>query len=139
MKSLHIEWQHIEKNGKTCRRCADTGQILTQVIKELTEELKPKGISVNLTETKLSKDEVLESNRLFFNGMALEDVLPEVTVSESPCSSCAALCGCGDLCGKDVNCRTVVSGGTVYEAIPAALIRRAALAAAGLEETTEWK
>lgn len=127
MKSLHIEWQHIEKNGKTCRRCAETGQTLTQVINELTEELKPKGISVSLTETKLSKDEVSQSNRLFFNGMALEDVLPDVTVSESPCSSCADLCGCGDLCGRDVNCRTVVSEGVVYEEIPATLIRKAAL------------
>lgn len=131
MKSLHIEWQHIEKNGKTCRRCAETGTTLTQVIKELTEELKPKGISVHLTETKLSKDEVSESNRLFFNGMALEEVLPDVTVSENPCSSCADVCGCGDLCGKDVNCRTVVSEGVVYEEIPAPLIRRAALQAMG--------
>ena len=139
MTSLHIEWQHIEKDGKTCRRCAETGKTLTQVIKDLTEELKPKGINVSLTESKLSKDEVSQSNRLFFNGMALEEVLQDVTVSENPCSSCADLCGCGDLCGKNVNCRTVVSGGTVHEAIPAELIRRAALTAAGLEETTEWK
>jgi hypothetical protein len=132
MKSLHIEWQHIEKDGKTCNRCAETGTTLTQVIKELTEELKREGISVSLTEIKLSKDEVAESNRLFFNGTALEDVLPGVTVAESPCSSCADLCGCGDLCGKDVNCRTVVSDGTAYEAIPATLIRKAALKAAGL-------
>jgi hypothetical protein len=132
MKSLHVEWQHIEKNGKTCRRCAETGTTLTQVIKELAEELQPKGISVKLTETKLSKDEVSESNRLFFNGMALEDVLPDVAVSKNPCSSCADLCGCGDLCGKDVNCRTIVSDGAIYEAIPAALIRKAALKAAGL-------
>jgi hypothetical protein len=132
MKSLHVEWQHIEKNGKTCRRCAETGATLVEVAKELTEELKPKGISVKLTETKLSKDEVLESNKLFFNGVALEDVLADVTVSESPCLSCGDLCGRGDLCGKDVNCRTIVSEGTAYEAIPAALIRRAALAAAGL-------
>ena len=132
MKSLHIEWQHIEKNGKTCRRCADTGQILTQVIKELAEELKPEGISVSLTETKLSKDEVSESNRLFFNGMAFEDILPDVTVSESSCSSCTDLCGCGDLCGTNVNCRTIVSDGVVYEAIPATLIRKAALIVAGL-------
>ena len=139
MKTLHIEWQHIEKDGKTCRRCAETGTTLVQVVQELTEELKPNGISVNLTETKLSKDEVAQSNRVFFNGRALEEVLPDVTVSENPCASCTELCGCGDLCGTDVSCRTVVSEGTVYEAIPAALIRRAALAAAGLEETTEWK
>ena len=132
MKSLHIEWQHIEKDGKTCRRCAETGTTLVQVVQELTEELKPNGIRVNLTETKLSKDEVAQSNRVFFNGMALEEVLPDVTVSENPCASCTELCGCGDLCGTDVSCRTVVSEGTVYEAIPAALIRKAALAAAGL-------
>lgn len=132
MKSLHIEWQHIEENGKTCRRCAETGTTLTQVVNELTEELKPEGIRVHLAETKLSKDEVAQSNILFFNGMALEDVLPDVTVSENLCSSCTDLCGCGDLCGTDVSCRTIVSEGTVYEAIPAALIRKAALKAAGL-------
>ncbi|HEV8242970.1 MAG TPA: DUF2703 domain-containing protein [Nitrospirales bacterium] len=129
MKSLHIEWQHIEKDGKTCRRCAETGTTLAQVIKELAEELTLKGISVSLTETKLSKEEVSESNRLFFNGTALEDVLPDVSVSENPCSSCADVCGCGDLCGTTVNCRTVVSEGVVYEDIPASLIRRAALQA----------
>jgi hypothetical protein len=129
MKSLHIEWQHIEKNGKTCRRCAETGTTLTQVVKALTEELTPKGIRVSLTETKLSKDEVSESNKLFFNGVALEEVLPDVTVSDNPCSSCADVCGCGDLCGTDVNCRTVVSEGVVYEDIPASLIRRAAIQA----------
>ena len=130
MKSLHIEWQHIEEKGKTCRRCADTGVTLNQVIEELAEELKPMGVSLSLIETKLSKDQTSESNRLFFNGMALENVLPDVTVSENPCSSCSDLCGCGDLCGQDVNCRTIVSGGTVYEAIPADLIRKAAMKAA---------
>lgn len=134
MKSLHIEWQHIEKDGRTCPRCAETGTTLAQVVKDLTEELTPNGISVNLTETKLSKDEISESNRVFFNGMAIEDVLSDVTVSESPCSSCSDLCGCGDLCGSKVNCRAIVSEGKIYEAIPAALIRKAALKAAGYEK-----
>jgi hypothetical protein len=127
MKSLHIEWKHLEVNGRTCRRCAETGQTLTQVIKELTEELLPRGISVTLTETKLPADVVSQSNVLFFNGVALEEVLPDVTVSENSCASCGDLCGCVDLCGKDVKCRTVMSKGMVYEALPAALIREAAL------------
>ena len=54
MKTLRIEWQHIEKDGKTCKRCGDTGQTLVQVMNELTEELKPQGIRVRLQETKLS-------------------------------------------------------------------------------------
>jgi len=91
MKTLRIEWQHIEKDGKTCKRCGDTGQTLVQVMNELTEELKPQGIRVRLQETKLSKDDVSESNRLFFNGTAFEDLLPDVTVSENPCSSCGDL------------------------------------------------
>ena len=132
MKSLQIEWQHIEKNGKTCPRCAETGKTLSHVIKDLAAELAPRGISVNLKEVKLSKDEISESNRLFLNGVALEDVISDVTVSESPCSSCSDLCGCGDLCGTEVNCRAIVSEGKVYEEIPAALIRKAALKAVGL-------
>ena len=130
MKSLHLEWKHLDVNGQTCRRCADTGDAVLQVVADLIEELRPQGIEVALTETKLSKEEVSQSNSLFFNGRSLEEVLPDLTVSDNPCSSCADICGCGDLCGTEVNCRTVVRGGTVYEAIPASLIREAALRAA---------
>ena len=130
MKSLLLEWKHLDVDGQTCRRCADTGKAVLQVVDDLIEELKPQGIKVTLTETKLSKEEVSQSNSLFFNGRSLEEVLPGLTVSDNPCSSCADICGCGDLCGTEVNCRTVARGGTVYEAIPASLIREAALRAA---------
>ncbi|MBI3069037.1 MAG: DUF2703 domain-containing protein [Betaproteobacteria bacterium] len=32
---LTIEWLHVEKEGKTCIRCAETGQTLQQVLTRL--------------------------------------------------------------------------------------------------------
>jgi hypothetical protein len=128
MKPLHIEWQHLDVDGKTCRRCADTGKTLTRVVEELRSDLEPRGIRITVTERKLAKDQIALSNRLFFNGRALENILPDVTVSENSCLSCAEVCGCG----SEVNCLTIIRAGTVYEAIPATLIREAALATIGL-------
>jgi hypothetical protein len=129
MKSLHIEWQHLDVDGKTCNRCADTGKTLNRVVGELRNDLEPRGVRVTVTETKLAKDQIPLSNRLFFNGRALEDILSDVTVSENSCSSCTEVCGCGE----EVKCRTITRGEAVYEAIPATLIREAALATIGLD------
>ena len=32
MKELNIEWRHLDSNGETCDRCANTGKILQKVI-----------------------------------------------------------------------------------------------------------
>lgn len=126
MRQLHIEWKHLEEGGETCLRCSETGKTLSQVIEDLADELEPRGVEVTFTETKLSGREVSQSNTIFFNGVALEDVLSEVRVAESYCPSCCSLMG------KETYCRMIEYEGKIYEAVPEAVIRRAALKVIGL-------
>jgi len=123
MKYLNIEWRHLEEDGKTCLRCAETGKSISKVIDRLAEELKPKGVEVTFTETKLSKDDISQSNLILFNDIPLEDVLSGALASLNCCSSCACLIG------KEAYCRTIEYEGKVYEEIPEDIIRRAALKA----------
>ena len=38
MKELEIEWKHLDVDGKTCDRCAGTGDEIHQFINRLHEE-----------------------------------------------------------------------------------------------------
>jgi hypothetical protein len=127
MKTLHIEWKHLDKDGRTCERCAETGATLRRVIDDLTGELAARDIHVTFTETRLSKREIPQSNSILFNGMLLEDLLPGVHVIDNHCVSCS------DLCSQDTTCRAIRAGETTYEAVPDFMIRQAALLAAGLQ------
>jgi len=40
MKTLTIEWKHLDKEGATCVRCSDTGKTLAEVVKDLSREWK---------------------------------------------------------------------------------------------------
>ncbi|MDG4553503.1 MAG: DUF2703 domain-containing protein [Candidatus Competibacter sp.] len=124
MKTLEIEWRHLEKDGRTCLRCSDTLQSLQQVIARLAVECGPRGVRVEYRETKLLSEQLSQSNLILFNGIPLESVLPGASVAETECPSC------GDLTGQPAFCRTVSVGGHTFEAIPAALVRQAACAVA---------
>ncbi len=124
MTTLEIEWRHLEKDGRTCQRCSDTLQSLQQVVSQLAAECAPRGVTIAYRETRLSREQLPQSNLILFNGVPLESVLPGASASESECSSC------GDLCGQPSLCRTVTVGGQTFEAIPATLIRQAACAVA---------
>ncbi len=124
MKTLEIEWRHLDQDGRTCLRCSDTLQSLQQVVTQLAAECAPRGVTIAYRETKLSLEQLSESNLILFNGVPLESVLPGASASENECESC------GDLCGQPSVCRTVTVGGQTFEAIPAALIRQAACAVA---------
>ena len=126
MKELAIEWRHYEKEGETCDRCAATGTSVKKVIADLTRELSGKGITLSYTETALPEELMAQSNLILFNGVALEDVLSGATIGESACPSCSCLTG------TETRCRSVERDGVIYEEIPAELIRKAALLAAGL-------
>lgn len=126
MKTLAIEWRHVESRGRTCDRCSDTGQAVREVVAELKEELAREGVAVSFTETVLGADRVSESNQIRFNGTPLEDLIPGARAGESPCCSCTALLG------VEASCRTVEVGPRTYDAIPAALIQQAARRAVGL-------
>jgi len=125
MKTLTIEWKHLDKEGATCVRCSDTGKTLAEVVKDLSREWKGSGIRIEFKETLLKAGEIRQSNQILFNGIPLESLVPGASAGESSCASCC------DLTGEDVACRTVEHEGTVYEAIPERLIRTAAGRAAG--------
>ena len=120
MKTLKIEWRHLDKDGRTCLRCSDTLQSLQQVVSQLAIECAPRGVEIVYRETKLPIEQLSQSNLILFNGVPLEAVLPGASASENECRSC------GDLCGAPSFCRTVTVGSHTFEAIPATLIRQAA-------------
>lgn len=120
MKTLEIEWKHLDVEGKTCARCSDTGEVLKTVIVKLARECRPLGWEIKFKETRLGEDRVAESNVILLNGKPIEELLPEARASQSHCESCS------ELTGTPTSCRTVEFGGDTYEGIPASLIRRAA-------------
>lgn len=127
MKTLKIEWRHLDVEGETCNRCYDTGENLTQEIKRLSRALQPQGIEVELFETKLDDTQIPQSNTILFNGVPIEDIL-NIKVSENYCDSCTSLLG------KKTYCRTVMYEGNEYEEIPAKAIRQAAYKVLDLAE-----
>lgn len=128
MKTLEIEWKHLDVSGETCNRCNDTGENLMQEVKRLSRALQYKGIDVKLIETKLDETQTSKSNSIYLNGIAIEEIL-EIEVSENYCDSCS------DLLGAETYCRTVAYDGNEYEDIPAKAIRDAAYKMLGIEGT----
>lgn len=121
MKTLEIEWKHLEKDGNTCIRCSETGETLKEVVSRLTKECKPSGWEIKFKETKLTEKELPESNMILFNGTPIEDILPDASASESSCPSCCEFTG-----KSSTTCRTLEYQGNSYEGIPSSLIRKAA-------------
>jgi len=130
MKTLKIEWKHLDVAGETCNRCYDTGENLNQEVKRLNRVLQPQGIEVEWFETKLDDTQIPQSNTILFNGVPIEDIL-NIEVSENYCDSCT------NLLGTNTYCRTVMFEGNEYEDIPAKAIRQAALKVLGIEEATK--
>ncbi len=130
MKTLKIEWKHLDVEGETCNRCYDTGENLAQEVKRLKRALQPQGIEVELIEIKLDDNQIPQSNTILFNGVPIEDIL-NIEVSENYCDSCT------NLLGTNTYCRTVMFEGNEYEDIPAKAIRQAALKVLGIEEATK--
>lgn len=112
MKTLTIDWKHLDKEGATCVRCTDTGRTLDELAKDLSRAWEASGIRIEFKETCLGAGEIRQSNRILFNGKLLEDIIPGATAGESSCASCCIMIG------KDAVCRTVGHEGTVYESVP---------------------
>ncbi|MDD2574721.1 MAG: DUF2703 domain-containing protein [Bacillota bacterium] len=130
MKTLIIEWKHLDVEGETCDRCYDTGENLVNEVKRLQRALRPRGIEVQLIETKLKDTQLKQSNIILFNEVAIEDIL-DIEVSENYCASCT------DMLGRETYCRTVTFEGSEYEDIPAKAIRKAAYKVLGIEGAKE--
>ena len=127
MTVLRIEWRHLDIQGNTCARCAETGATLRKVIQELISNLAGRGIQVSFVETALPVNEISQSNTVFFNGIPLENIVPGVSVGFNFCQSC-----CG-LAGHTAMCRTIQWNGLTHEGIPINLIRLAALKVLGID------
>ncbi|XCH79162.1 MAG: DUF2703 domain-containing protein [Candidatus Dehalobacter alkaniphilus] len=127
MTTLKIEWKHLDVEGETCDRCYDTGENLANEVKRLKRALQPRGIEVELIETKLDDKQIPQSNIILFNGVPIEEIL-NIEVAENYCDSCT------NLLGTETYCRTVKYEGNEYEDIPAKAIRHAALKVLGIEE-----
>jgi hypothetical protein len=119
-KILKIEWHRLVADGQTCPRCGATGKEVDQASRSLKQSLAPLGINVVLEKHELTPEafqrDPSQSNRLLLNGRPLEEWLG-LKVGQSPC---CAPCG-------DAECRTLATGGQVYETIPADLIIKAGL------------
>ena len=127
MQQLEIEWKHFDQDGNTCVRCGDTGATLQQVVNDISEALKVKGVTVSFKETRLDASAMPESNQILFNGTPLEALVSGAQLTETHCTSCC------EMVGETVSCRAVVVDGITYEAIPEQLIHEAALAALNME------
>ena len=119
MKELEIEWKHLDVDGKTCDRCAGTGDEIHQLVDHLRKECAPQDVHITLKEIKLTEREIEESNHIFINGIPLEEIIPETTVSKNTCSSCS------NLIGHETCCRTIIHSGREYETVPQKLIKEA--------------
>jgi len=120
MRTVNIEWRHLDVDGSTCERCDNTGDEVKKAVDALNRECAPQGVSFTLQETSLDADALAESNAILIDGKYIEELLPKAERSSSEC------CSCGDLVGESVECRTVEVGGKSHETIPAELIRTAA-------------
>lgn len=123
MKRLDILWQRVTVDGGTCERCGDTGASVREAARLLGQELAALDIEVVLTEKTLPPFAVAESNRVFFGGRAVEDILG----AETGMNHCRSCC---EMLGSATDCRTLSLDGRVYEALPLELLLRAGRAIA---------
>ncbi|MDO9630295.1 MAG: DUF2703 domain-containing protein [Humidesulfovibrio sp.] len=122
-KILDILWQRVTVGAETCERCGDTGASVRRAAEVLRDELAALDIAVVLTEKALPPFAVVESNRVFYNGESLEDLVG-AQVGANHCQSCC------ELLGSHTDCRTLIVDGREFEALPEELLLRAGRMAA---------
>ena len=124
MKMLPVIWKRlVSPEGKTCDRCDATHREMRRAVRKLREAFRPLGIQLTVKTQAIDADsfraDPSESNRIWIAGKPIEEWLGANVGS----SRCCSVCGESD-------CRTVETGGAVFEAIPEKLFIKAALVAA---------
>lgn len=118
-----IKWQRLLSEDETCPRCATTEEELDKALNILNQSLSVMNIHVTLEKESLSVKEFekdpLRSNRIWINGIPLEDYI----AGEAGQSQCCDVCSSNE-------CRTIEVEGKTYEAIPSEIIVKAGLIAA---------
>ena len=127
MKTHLIEWKHLDRNGRTCDRCNETGTNLRAVIRKLNASFRSRRVRFRLKETLLKPDRVAESNSIIIDGQPLETILPATRVTTTECGSC------GELLGQPTDCRAVTKDGNTHGTIPEDIIHQALRKIAGAE------
>ena len=125
MKTHTVEWKHLERNGRTCDRCHDTGANLRAVVRKLNTSLRSQRVRFRVKETLLKPDRLEESNSIIIDGQPLEALLPATRVTSTECGSC------GELLGQATDCRALTRDGKTHETIPADMIQDALRRVAG--------
>ena len=125
MKTHTIEWKHLDRSGRTCDRCHDTGKNLRAVVWKLNTSLRSRRVRFRLKETRLKPDRLAESNSILIDGQPLETFLPDTGVTTTECGSCA------ELLGQATDCRALTKNGQTHETIPEEIIQEALSKAAG--------
>ena len=124
MKTLKIQWQRLVIDDQTCQRCGATEAEVDRAFQSLKQSLNPLGIEVVLEKTAIKQADFQknpsQSNLILIGGRSLEEWLQARTGQ----SACCGPCG-------DAECRTIETQDTIYETIPAELIIKAGLIAAG--------
>jgi hypothetical protein len=124
MKTLKIQWQRLVIDDQTCQRCGATEAEVEKAFQSLKHSLNPLGIEVVLEKSAIKQADFeknpSKSNLILIGERSLEDWLQARTGQ----SSCCGPCG-------DAECRTIETQGKIYETIPAELIIKAGLNAAG--------
>jgi hypothetical protein len=123
VRQLPIVWQRLVSDGETCPRCDATYQHLQSAVVKLREALKPLDLDPvlevrEISESSFRKDSA-QSNRIWIADKPIEEWIGAGVGS----SKCCSVCG-------DDPCRTMELEGAVFEAIPEAVIMKAALIAA---------
>ena len=126
MKTLVIEWRHLDVEGETCERCSQTGASLVEETRLLNRKLNSLGYQVKLMETKLDEAKIQESNLILLNGVPIEKII-KIRVVDNYCKSCS------DLVGSETYCRAVYYKGRKYEDVPRIAIREAVAKSLGLK------
>lgn len=118
MRTVTIEWRHLDVKGDTCERCFETGETLKAEVTRLNQALKSYDVHVEWFETKLDAANIEQSNMILINGRSIETII-QVKVEENYCGSCT------DLVGSTSYCRSIVYCGKSYDDVPAFAIRDA--------------
>jgi hypothetical protein len=124
MKTLTIHWQRLVIDDQTCQRCGATEAEIDKAFKSLKQSLNPLGIEVRLEKRAITQAEFeknpSKSNLIVIGDRSLEEWLQARTGQSACCGPC-----------RDAECRTIETQGKIYETIPAELIIKAGLIAAG--------
>lgn len=68
MQTVTVEWRHLDNDGVTCDRCAETGDGIKKMVQQMDAKCSPSGVRIDFIETRSSASEIGQSNLILING-----------------------------------------------------------------------